>query len=364
MHETEITRDTLLEWIERWGESYDDIRPGDPMSVANRVVEYNDAEQAVESAADPNAVYRNLASIIEPAMRSMDGFFPAGSRWLAGEVERLEYEPAEEGADSDASGREGTVADMLGTSFMVRAEASADDRDGPSLDTVVTAASNEYLNSGMDADGFSDYVRSTWRDAAAYDWMRMMEEPRSPGEWSNDSARLAVLAVMMRFAPESTAMMIASDVLDPNAPLPLDRLRGLINTRDDLVDTDRLFDRLIDPSEPADPKRIAMAMGILDPVEANAPTEVGYRIAGLKSMLLLAAGDELNARRLAEESIGYDASDRYASSTLDRLPEAGNPDEAGATAAACAAEPQGRHAPHLRGPRPTMITPAQQRARP
>lgn len=64
-----------------------------------------------------------------------------------------------------------------------------------------------------------------------------------------------------------------------------------------------------------------MAMGILGPLEADAPTDACYRIIGLKAMLSLAMGDGEKARELAEQAIGYDASDRFASSVLDRLPE-------------------------------------------
>ena len=56
-------------------------------------------------------------------------------------------------------------------------------------------------------------------------------------------------------------------------------------------------------------------------MEANAPTDACYRIIGLKAMLSLAMGDGEQARELAEQAIGYDASDRFASSVLDRLPE-------------------------------------------
>ena len=82
-----------------------------------------------------------------------------------------------------------------------------------------------------------------------------------------------------------------------------------------------LFSRLIDNGTTPDPARIDMAMGILGPLEANAPTDACYRIIGLKAMLSLAMGDGEKARELAEQAIGYDASDRFASSVLDRLPE-------------------------------------------
>ena len=126
---------------------------------------------------------------------------------------------------------------------------------------------------------------------------------------------------MMQFAPESTCMMIASDILAENAPLSLPALRERINTPDGMVNTDLLFSRLIDNGTTPDPARIDMAMGILGPLEANAPTDACYRIIGLKAMLSLAMGDGEKARELAEQAIGYDASDRFASSVLDRLPE-------------------------------------------
>ena len=191
-------------------------------------------------------------------------------------------------------------------------EATAADTDAPPLDELITAATREYLDSGMTYDGFSDHVRTTWRNAAAYDWSKLM---------SSDANRLAVLGVMMQFAPESTCMMIACDVLDEQAPLTLPALRERINTPDSMVNTDRLFSRLIDNGSAPTPERIDTAMGILGPLEANAPTDACYRIIGLKAMLGLAMGDGEKARELAEQAIGYDASDRFASSVLDRLPE-------------------------------------------
>ena len=90
-------------------------------------------------------------------------------------------------------------------------------------------------------------------------------------------------------------------------PLPRSNLRNDVGRRAEAVEPD--------------PARIDMAMGILGPLEANAPTDACYRIIGLKAMLSLAMGDGEKARELAEQAIGYDASDRFASSVLDRLPE-------------------------------------------
>lgn len=244
--EERITRETMIGWIEHWGESYDDVRPDDgAVRLANRIIEYNEMTETVEDLGNPDAVY----------------------------------------------------------------------------DELITAATREYLDSGMTYDGFSEHVRTTWRNAAAYDWSKLMAEQRSTGEWSSDANRLAVLGVTMQFAPESTCMMIASDILAENAPLSLPALRERINTPDGMVNTDLLFSRLIDNGTTPDPARIGMAMGILGPLEANAPTDACYRIIGLKAMLGLAMGDGEQARELAEQAIGYDASDRFASSVLDRLPE-------------------------------------------
>lgn len=317
--EERITRETMIGWIEHWGESYDDVRPDDgAMRLANRIIEYNAATETIEALRNPDAVYDELASILQPVLSSMDGTYFAGSEWFAGEVDRMEADRinGEQPEETD-----GLASEEPRIPFIVESEATAADTDEPPLDELITAATHEYLDSGMTYDGFSEHVRTTWRNAAAYDWSKLMAEPRSTGEWSSDANRLAVLGVTMQFAPESTCMMIASDILAENAPLSLPALRERINTPDGMVNTDLLFSRLIDNGTTPDPARIDMAMGILGPLEANAPTDACYRIIGLKAMLSLAMGDGEKARELAEQAIGYDASDRFASSVLDRLPE-------------------------------------------
>lgn len=317
--EERITRETMIGWIEHWGESYDDVRPDDgAMRLANRIIEYNAATETIEALRNPDAVYDELASILQPVLSSMDGTYFAGSEWFAGEVDRMEADRinGEQPEETD-----GLASEEPRIPFIVESEAAAADTDEPPLDELITAATHEYLDSGMTYDGFSEHVRTVWRDAAAYDWSKLMAEQRSTGEWSSDANRLAVLGVTMQFAPESTCMMIASDILAENAPLSLPALRERINTPDGMVNTDLLFSRLIDNGTTPDPARIDMAMGILGPLEANAPTVACYRIIGLKAMLSLAMGDGEKARELAEQAIGYDASDRFASSVLDRLPE-------------------------------------------
>lgn len=317
--EERITRETMIGWIEHWGESYDDVRPDDgAVRLANRIIGYNEMTETVEDLGNPDAVYDELASILQPVLSSMDGTCFAGSEWFAGEVDRMEADRINGGQPEET---DGLVSEGPRIPFIVEAEATAADTDEPPLDELITAATREYLDSGMTYDGFSEHVRTTWRNAAAYDWSKLMAEQRSTGEWSSDANRLAVLGVTMQFAPESTCMMIASDILAENAPLSLPALRERINTPDGMVNTDLLFSRLIDNGTTPDPARIGMAMGILGPLEANAPTDACYRIIGLKAMLGLAMGDGEQARELAEQAIGYDASDRFASSVLDRLPE-------------------------------------------
>lgn len=89
--EERITRETMIGWIEHWGESYDDVRPDDgAMRLANRIIEYNAAVEAIEALRNPDAVYDELASILQPVLSSMDGTYFAGSEWFAGEVDRME----------------------------------------------------------------------------------------------------------------------------------------------------------------------------------------------------------------------------------------------------------------------------------
>lgn len=87
----QIPRETMIAWIKHWGESYDDVRPDDgAMRLANRIVEYNAAVETIEALRNPDAVYDELASILQPVLSSMGGTYFAGSEWFAGEVDRME----------------------------------------------------------------------------------------------------------------------------------------------------------------------------------------------------------------------------------------------------------------------------------
>lgn len=186
--EERITRETMIGWIEHWGESYDDVRPDDgAMRLANRIIEYNEMTETIEDLGNPDAVYSELASILQPVLESMDGTYFAGSEWFAGEVDRMEADRinGERPEETD-----GLASEEPRIPFIVESEATAADTDEPPLDELITAATHEYLDSGMTYDGFSEHVRTIWRNAAAYDWSKLMAEQRSTGEWSSDANRL------------------------------------------------------------------------------------------------------------------------------------------------------------------------------
>lgn len=179
--EERITRETMIGWIEHWGESYDDVRPDDgAMRLANRIIEYNAATETIEALRNPDAVYDELASILQPVLSSMDGTYFAGSEWFAGEVDRMEADRinGEQPEETD-----GLASEEPRIPFIVESEATAADTDEPPLDELITAATHEYLDSGMTYDGFSEHVRTIWRNAAAYDWSKLMAEPHSTGAW-------------------------------------------------------------------------------------------------------------------------------------------------------------------------------------
>ena len=49
-----------------------------------------------------------------------------------------------------------------------------------------------------------DAARADWRNAAAYEWRRLMLEPHAPTDPVSDVSALAVIAVSMRYAPDAT----------------------------------------------------------------------------------------------------------------------------------------------------------------
>lgn len=157
--EERITRETMIGWVEHWGESYDDVRPDDgAVRLANRIIEYNEMTETVEDLGSPDAVYDELASILQPVLSSMDGTCFAGSEWFAGEVDRMEADRISGGQPEETGG---LVSEGPRIPFIVEAEATAADTGEPPLDELITAATREYLDSGMTYDGFSEHVRTT-----------------------------------------------------------------------------------------------------------------------------------------------------------------------------------------------------------
>ena len=125
--EERITRETMIGWIEHWGESYDDVRPDDgAMRLANRIIEYNAATETIEALRNPDAVYDELASILQPVLSSMDGTYFAGSEWFAGEVDRMEADRinGEQPEETD-----GLASEEPRIPFIVESEATAADTD-------------------------------------------------------------------------------------------------------------------------------------------------------------------------------------------------------------------------------------------
>lgn len=318
-----VDTDTLLEWVERWGDhSFDDLSPDmQAMTVANRIIAWNGMEETVERTDDPNRVYEELAGMVAPVLKSMDGWMPTGSRWFADQVRlTMMTDDGELRHDGEQAGQDSEQGFPARMSFAVVAAAMGENQ-GLGLDEIITLATRDYLNTGMGYDGFSDRVRETWLDAAAFDWHQMMRgmETRSVGESCDDTDRLAVLAVAMEFAPEATSLMIARDMLDANAPLAVDELRRMINVPGDQVNADNMFAMLIDDGREVDHQRIAYARGVLDPLIANAPTESCYRFMSVRAMLDMSDGRADTAYELANEAIAYDPDDRIASCILDRV---------------------------------------------
>ena len=163
--EERITRETMIGWIEHWGESYDDVRPDDgAVRLANRIIEYNEMTETVEDLGNPDAVYDELASILQPVLSSMDGTCFAGSEWFAGEVDRMEADRINGGQPEET---DGLVSEGPRIPFIVEAEATAADTDEPPLDELITAATREYLDSGMT---YSTTAPRPIRRASAWRW--------------------------------------------------------------------------------------------------------------------------------------------------------------------------------------------------
>ena len=205
--------------------------------------------------------------------------------------------------------------------------ADADPEDEPALDKVIQAADADYRH---DVISGGDVARADWRNAAAYEWRRLMLEPHAPTDPVSDVSALAVIAVSMRYAPDATRAMIATDVLGPDLPT-MGGLRDIIGTPERDVPVDTLITDLVGQWPDATPDRDTLidrdhaAWRILSPIQQNAPAPVEGHIYGLLGMLdhveyLGRTGE--TGRMHAERALRFDPSDRFASAVLDTAPTA------------------------------------------
>lgn len=213
------------------------------------------------------------------------------------------------------------------TSFRIRAITDADPAEEPYLDKLIDAADADYRH---DVISGGDRARTDWRNAAAYEWRRLMLEPHGPSDPATDPSALAVIAVGMRYAPDAVRAMIATDVLSPDLPT-MRELRDIIATPDRDVPVDTLIRDLAERWPGATPDRDAVlerdhaAWRILSPIHLNAPAPVEGHIEGLLAML-----DHVEhldstvgmGREHAERALRFDPFDRFAAATLDAAPDA------------------------------------------
>lgn len=179
-----------------------------------------------------------------------------------------------------------------GPGFMLALEARAAGLDEPDLNTAITTARDEYQDADADA-------RRMWSDAAAYGWAKIAADPVTGREWASDVRRLAILATVVEARPDQTARMILTCTLAPDAPPLADMRRMLEDGRP--VDFHRLLDDLLYGPEASAPddetlhERIRTAEHILDPIAANAPTDVDWAIMPIRAAFTLAQGDATGA---------------------------------------------------------------------
>lgn len=326
MEQRTIDDGELRQWIDEWGEeSHDDILPSDDEAdIANRILEHHTRGEYPDDV-DWNDAWESLRSIVEPALEHVHGFFPDGAETLARYVREIDI-----GIDPDTGEdleRAAIEEPAFRTSFRIRAMAGADPEDEPALDKVIQAADADYRH---DVISGGDAARADWRNAAAYEWRRLMLEPHAPTDPVSDVSALAVIAVSMRYAPDATRAMIATDVLGPDMPT-MGGLRDIIGTPEQDVPVDTLITDLVGQWPDATPDRDTLtdrdhaAWRILSPIQQNAPAPVEGHIYGLLGMLdhveyLGRTGE--TGRMHAERALRFDPSDRFASAVLDTAPAA------------------------------------------
>lgn len=172
-----------------------------------------------------------------------------------------------------------------GPSFLIRALADADPETGPSLDHVIELADDDYRH---DVIAGGRAARRAWRSAGAYEWRKLMDGNNFP-EPGFDRHALSVIAVNLRYAPDATRAMMATDMLSPDRPAMPD-LRRIADTPEKDVPVDSLIADLLarwpdsTPDRPMLLDRDHQAWRILEPISENAPAPVEGRILGLIAM--------------------------------------------------------------------------------
>lgn len=222
---------------------------------------------------------------VEPALEHVHGFFPDGAETLARYVREIDM-----GIDPDTGEdleRAAIEEPAFRTSFRIRAMADADPEDEQALDKVIQAADADYRH---DVISGGDVARADWRNAAAYEWRRLMLEPHAPTDPVSDVSALAVIAVSMRYAPDATRAMIATDVLGPDLPtmggLGHHRHPGTGRVRRHAHHgPGRTMARRHAGQGHAAADRDHAAWRILSPIQQNAPAPVEGHIYGLLGML-------------------------------------------------------------------------------
>ena len=212
-----------------------------------------------------------------------------------------------------------------GPSFLIRALADADPETGPSLDHVIKLADDDYRH---DVIAGGRAARRAWRSAGAYEWRKLMDGNNFP-EPGFDRHALSVIAVNLRYAPDATRAMMATDMLSPDCPAMPD-LRRIADTPEKDVPVDSLIADLLarwpdsTPDRPMLLDRDHQAWRILEPISENAPAPVEGRILGLIAMFdcfEYPAGMQAG-RNHAVRALGFDPADRFASAVRRPVPTA------------------------------------------
>ena len=274
MEQRTIDDGELRQWIDEWGEeSHDDILASDDEAdIANRILEHHTHGEYPDDV-DWNDAWESLRSIIEPALEHVHGFFPDGAETLARYVREIDM-----GIDPDTGEdleRAAIEEPAFRTSFRIRAMADAT----PRTNRPSTRSSRPPTRLPARRDLRR---RRGARRLAQRGRIRMAPPHARTARADRSGIRrvaLAVIAVSMRYAPDATRAMIATDVLGPDLPT-MGGLRDIIGTPERDVPVDTLITDLVGQWPDATPDRDTLidrdhaAWRILSPIQQNAPAPV------------------------------------------------------------------------------------------